>query len=34
MIGTGEHRPTLIFNGYGDTVAGIYKGMEGERLWV
>jgi sulfoxide reductase catalytic subunit YedY len=35
VIGTGEHRPTLIFNGYGDYVAGIYKGMEAsERLWA
>ena len=36
VIGTdGEHRPTLIFNGYGDYVAGIYKGLEAsERLWA
>jgi sulfoxide reductase catalytic subunit YedY len=34
VIGTGEWRPTLIFNGYGDYVAGIYKGMEKERLWA
>jgi sulfoxide reductase catalytic subunit YedY len=33
VIGTGERRPTLIFNGYGEYVAGIYKGMEKERLW-
>jgi sulfoxide reductase catalytic subunit YedY len=26
-------QPTLLFNGYGDDVAGIYKGLEGERLW-
>jgi len=34
VIGTGERRPTLLFNGYGDYVADIYKGMDGERLWV
>jgi sulfoxide reductase catalytic subunit YedY len=35
VIGTGEHRPTLIFNGYGDYVAGLYQGLEGsERLWA
>ncbi|HET9715057.1 MAG TPA: protein-methionine-sulfoxide reductase catalytic subunit MsrP [Pseudolabrys sp.] len=34
VIGTGERRPTLIFNGYGEYVADLYKGMEGERLWA
>jgi sulfoxide reductase catalytic subunit YedY len=34
VIGTGERRPTLLFNGYGDYVAGIYQGLEGERLWA
>jgi len=34
VIGTGERRPTLIFNGYGDYVAGLYKGMDSERLWA
>jgi methionine sulfoxide reductase catalytic subunit len=34
VIGTGERRPTLLFNGYGDYVAGLYKGMENERLWA
>ena len=29
-----RHRPTLFFNGYGEYVAGIYKGLEKERLWV
>jgi sulfoxide reductase catalytic subunit YedY len=33
-IGTGERRPTVIFNGYGDYVAGLYKDMKGERLWA
>jgi sulfoxide reductase catalytic subunit YedY len=34
LIGTGERRPTLIFNGYGEYVAGLYKGLESERLWA
>ena len=34
LIGTGERRPTLLFNGYGEYVAGLYKGLEGERLWA
>jgi methionine sulfoxide reductase catalytic subunit len=34
VIGTGERRATLLFNGYGDYVAGIYKGLEKERLWA
>jgi sulfoxide reductase catalytic subunit YedY len=34
LIGTGERRPTLLFNGYGDTVAGLYSGMEGHQLWM
>ena len=34
LIGTSERRPTLLFNGYGDYVAGLYKGLEKERLWV
>jgi sulfoxide reductase catalytic subunit YedY len=34
VIGTGERHPTLLFNGYGDYVAGLYKGMENERLWA
>jgi sulfoxide reductase catalytic subunit YedY len=33
LIGTGERRPTLLFNGYGDYVADIYKGLDGEHLW-
>jgi sulfoxide reductase catalytic subunit YedY len=33
-IGTGERRPTLLFNGYAEHVAGIYKGLESERLWA
>ena len=35
LIGTnGERRPTLLFNGYGEYVADLYKGLERERLWV
>ncbi|HEY5379295.1 MAG TPA: protein-methionine-sulfoxide reductase catalytic subunit MsrP [Pseudolabrys sp.] len=34
VIGTGERRPTLLFNGYGEFVANIYKGLDGERLWA
>ena len=34
VIGTGERRPTQLFNGYGDQVAGIYKDLQGERLWA
>ena len=34
VIGTGMRRETLLFNGYGEYVAGIYKGLESERLWA
>jgi sulfoxide reductase catalytic subunit YedY len=34
LIGTGERRPTLLFNGYGDYVASLYKGLENERLYA
>jgi sulfoxide reductase catalytic subunit YedY len=34
LIGTGERRPTLIYNGYGEYVAGLYKGMDGEKLFM
>ena len=34
LIGTGERRPTLLYNGYGEYVADIYKGMEGHQLWM
>ncbi|MCK0209264.1 protein-methionine-sulfoxide reductase catalytic subunit MsrP [Starkeya koreensis] len=33
-IGTGERRPTLIYNGYGEQVAGLYKGMTAEKLFM
>jgi len=34
LIGTGERRPTLLFNGYGEYVADIYKDLQKERLWA
>ncbi|HEU5276549.1 MAG TPA: protein-methionine-sulfoxide reductase catalytic subunit MsrP [Xanthobacteraceae bacterium] len=34
VIGAGERRPTLLFNGYGEYVAGLYNGLESERLWA
>jgi methionine sulfoxide reductase catalytic subunit len=34
VLGTEERRPTLIFNGYGEQVADLYKGLEGERLYL
>jgi sulfoxide reductase catalytic subunit YedY len=34
VIGTGARKPTLLFNGYGDYVADIYKDLKGERLWA
>jgi sulfoxide reductase catalytic subunit YedY len=34
VIGTGERRPTLIYNGYGEYVAYSYKGLENEKLYM
>ena len=34
VLGTDERRPTLLFNGYGEQVADIYKDLKGERLWA
>jgi sulfoxide reductase catalytic subunit YedY len=34
ILGTGERKPTILFNGYGEYVAHLYKGLEGERLWA
>jgi methionine sulfoxide reductase catalytic subunit len=35
VIGAGGKRvPTLLFNGYGEQVADMYKGLEKERLWA
>jgi len=33
-IGTQEKIPTVIFNGYGEFVADLYRGLEKERLWA
>jgi methionine sulfoxide reductase catalytic subunit len=33
-IATKERRPTLLFNGYGEHVAHLYKDLEAEKLWV
>jgi methionine sulfoxide reductase catalytic subunit len=30
----GKRIPTLLFNGYAEQVAGLYKGLEKERLWA
>lgn len=34
VLGTEETLPTKLFNGYGEWVAGLYKGLEGERLYA
>jgi sulfoxide reductase catalytic subunit YedY len=34
VIGTGQRRPTLLFNGYGEFVADLYKGLEKEPLYM
>jgi sulfoxide reductase catalytic subunit YedY len=34
VIGTDEQRPTMLFNGYGDSVASLYKGLESEPLYM
>jgi len=34
VLGTDERRPTLLFNGYGEFVADIYKDLKNERLWA
>jgi sulfoxide reductase catalytic subunit YedY len=34
VIGTSERRPTLMFNGYGEYVADLYKDLKSERLWA
>ena len=33
VLHTGESVPTLLFNGYGEQVAGLYAGLEGEKLY-
>jgi sulfoxide reductase catalytic subunit YedY len=34
VLGTGERRPTLLFNGYGEQVAGLYADVKGEKLYM
>ncbi|MCG6121391.1 MAG: protein-methionine-sulfoxide reductase catalytic subunit MsrP [Microvirga sp.] len=34
MIGSGEEIPTMLFNGYAEQVAGLYTGLEDERLYT
>lgn len=34
LLSTGERVPTRLFNGYGEFVAEIYKGLEGEKLYM
>jgi sulfoxide reductase catalytic subunit YedY len=34
MLGSDERVPTLLFNGYGEYVAHLYDGLEGERLFM
>ncbi len=34
VLGGDERVPTLLFNGYGEFVADLYKGLENERLYV
>ncbi|MDX6748222.1 protein-methionine-sulfoxide reductase catalytic subunit MsrP [Geminicoccaceae bacterium 1502E] len=34
MLGTGERRPTQLFNGYGEQVAHLYEGLADEPLYM
>jgi sulfoxide reductase catalytic subunit YedY len=34
VLGTDERRPTLKWNGYGEFVASLYDGLQGERLFA
>ncbi len=34
LLGADERVPTKIFNGYGEFVADLYKGLEGEKLYM
>jgi methionine sulfoxide reductase catalytic subunit len=34
FLNTGDRRPTMLFNGYGEQVAGLYEGLEKERLYM
>lgn len=33
-LSTGSQIPTVIYNGYGDQVAGLYKDLKGEKLYM
>ncbi len=33
MLGTDERRPTQLFNGYAEQVAGLYAGMSDQAIW-
>ena len=33
VLGTNERRPTLLYNGYGEQVAGLYADLKGEKLF-
>jgi sulfoxide reductase catalytic subunit YedY len=34
FLNTGERRPTMIYNGYGEQVASLYAGLEKEPLYM
>ena len=34
MLGSSERVPTILFNGYGEFVADLYKGLEAEKLYM
>ena len=34
VIDTGEYVPTQLYNGYGEFVAQLYQGMDGEKLYM
>ena len=34
LLGSGERVPTLLYNGYEEQVAHLYKGLNGERLFT
>lgn len=34
VLGTNERIPTLLYNGYGEQVAGLYAGLEKEKLFM
>lgn len=34
VLGSEDRVPTLLFNGYGEYVADLYKGLEGEKLYM